>query len=257
MNIIKKIRNQVFKLTHTGNQVECVYCNKTYRKFMHEGVKAAVFKKNQIAGGGYKKNVKCPNCLSVDRSRLLNLFFTLRTDVFNKKTDILHISPNKEIANFLCAHKNINHVVGTIEPERYQEYNPVYTDIQKMDFPDNHFDVVICCHVIEHVDDDKLAMKEIYRVLKPNGFAVLQVPLALNLEKTLEDPTAITMKQRKIAFGQVDHTRLYGLDYFEKLKAAGFRVVSDNPFDNKWLPEQELKRHALHRIEDVIVCYKD
>ena len=137
------------------------------------------------------------------------------------------------------------------------EYNPVYTDIQKMGFPDIHFDVVICCHVIEHVDNDKLAMQEIYRVLKPSGFAVLQVPLALNLEKTLEDPKAITMKQRKIAFGQVDHTRLYGLDYFVKLKEAGFRVVRDNPFDNKWLPEKELKRHALHRIEDVIVCHKD
>lgn len=257
MKKIKKIRNNVFKLLHPGNECYCLYCNKTYGKFIHEGVKAKVFKKHTIAGGGYKTNTRCPNCGSVDRARLLALFFKLRTDAFNRKTDILHISPNKSIANFLCENSNINQVVGVLEPDGFKEYNPIKIDIQKMNLSDNQFDIVICCHVIEHVDDDDSAMREIYRVLKPKGFAVHQVPLALNLKKTLEDKTLKTDKERKIAHGQVDHVRLYGMDYFDKLQKAGFRVIRDNPFDNKWLSEKEIEKHRLDRIEDVIVAHKD
>ena len=100
-------------------------------------------------------------------------------------------------------------------------------------------------------------MREIYRVLKPKGFGVLQVPLALDLKITLEDKSLITDKERKLAFGQRDHLRLYGLDYFDKLQKVGFRIVRDNPFNNKWICEQELEMHCLDRIEDVIVAYKD
>lgn len=256
MNAIRRLRRKIFGLFHPGNKVYCLYCKKTFGKFMQEGVKSPAFLKYKVAGGGYKLNVQCPNCFSVDRSRLLYLFFQLRTDVYKKKTAILHISPNKEIANVLKG-DTITQTVGSIEPEMYSEYNPVYLDVQKMNFPDNTFDVVICCHVIEHVDSDDQAMREIYRVLKPGGFAVLQVPLAINLNKTIEDKTLKTDKERKLKFGQVDHVRLYGLDYFDKLQVAGFRVDRDNPYTNKWLPEPELMRHRLDPIEDVIVARKD
>lgn len=256
MNAIRRLRRKIFGLFHPGNDVYCLYCHKTFGKFMQEGVKSPAFLKYKVAGGGYKPNVQCPNCFSVDRSRLLYLFFQLRTEVYKRKTSILHISPNKEIANVLKG-DTITQTVGSIEPEMYSEYNPIYLDVQKMSFPDGSFDVVICCHVIEHVDNDEQAMQEIFRVLKPGGFAVLQVPLAINLEKTIEDKTLKTDKERKLKFGQVDHVRLYGLDYFEKLKAAGFRVDRDNPYTNKWLPEKELMRHRLDPIEDVIVAHKD
>lgn len=257
MKKVKKIRNNLFKLLHPGNKYYCLYCNKTYGKFIHEGVKAGVFKKYTIAGGGYKTNTRCPNCGSVDRARLLALFFKLRTDAFYKKTDILHISPNKSIADLLCKYSNINHVVGALEPDEFKKYNPIRMDVQKIDLCDNQFDIVICCHIIEHVADDDSAIREIYRILKPKGFAVLQVPLALNLRKTLEEKSLKTSKERKTAYGQTDHLRLYGIDYFDKLNSAGFRIVRDNPFDNKWLCEQELEKHRLDRIEDVIVAFKD
>jgi SAM-dependent methyltransferase len=188
---------------------------------------------------------------------LLALFFKLRTDVFHKKTNILHVSPTKDIANYIGENPNVTQVVGALEIDQFQEYDPIELDIQEMNLDSNQYDVVICCHVIEHVDDDIEAMREIYRVLKPKGFAVLQVPLALNLSITLEDKSLKTNKERKIAFGQIDHVRLYGMDYFDKLRIAGFRVVRDNPFDNKWLDGQELAKHRLDRIEDVIVAYKD
>ncbi len=256
MNPIRRLRRTIFAVFHPGNSVYCLYCNKTFSKFTSEGVKSPAFEKYTVAGGGYKLNVQCPNCLSVDRSRLLYLFFKMRTDVYKKKTAILHISPNKEIAGVLKG-DTITQTVGSIEPEMYQEFNAIYLDVQKMDFPDNTFDVVICCHVIEHVDYDDQAMREIYRVLKPGGFAILQVPLALNLEKTIEDKTLKTDKERKLKFGQVDHVRLYGLDYLAKLKNAGFRVELDNPYKNQWLPQKELLRHRLDPIEDVIRANKD
>lgn len=256
MNAVRRLRRKIFGLFHPGDKVYCLYCKKTFGKFMQEGVKSPAFLKYKVAGGGYKLNVQCPNCFSVDRSRLLYLFFQIRTEVYKKKTSILHISPNKEIARVLKG-ETITQTVGSIEPEMYMEFNPIHLDVQKMKLPDNSFDVVICCHVIEHVDDDVKAMSEIYRVLKPGAFAVLQVPLALNLEKTIEDKTLKTNKERKLMFGQVDHVRLYGLDYLEKLKSVGFRVELDNPYKNKWLPENELARHRLDPLEDVIVARKD
>lgn len=126
----------------------------------------------------------------------------------------------------------------------------------KIQFGKNHFDIVICNHVLEHINDDIQALEEIYRVLKPGGFAILQVPIAINLQKTLEDKTLTTPKQRKKTFGQSDHLRLHGQDYFDKLGTVGFRVVRDNPFNNHWFDDNEITRHRLDKIEDVIIGYK-
>jgi SAM-dependent methyltransferase len=222
---------------------------------MHEGVKKTIFRKYRIAGGGYKKNVKCPNCGSTDRGRLLYLFFTLRTDIFRRKTRVLHIAPNRNIAKVLYENKNIDYVCGALQPDEFKDLGAVRVDVTKINFGDNGFDVVICNHVLEHVADDAGAMREIHRVLKADGFAVLQVPLALDLPKTLEDSTLRTCKERKRAFGQSDHVRLYGLDYFDRLQKAGFRVVRDNPFTNQW--PAELQKHCLDKNEDVIIAYKN
>lgn len=222
---------------------------------MHEGVKAEVFKKHRVAGGGYKKNVKCPQCGSTDRIRLLYLFFELRTGIYRKKTRILHISPNMQLARELQKHQNIDYVCGALHPEKFRSLNAVEVDVTKMKWSDAGFDVVICNHVLEHVPDDTAAMREIYRVLKPDGFAILQVPIALNLEKTLEDRSIVGRKQRKIAYGQTDHLRLYGLDYFDKLGKIGFRIVRDNPFENAW--PADLEKYRLDANEDVIIGYKN
>jgi SAM-dependent methyltransferase len=257
MKRTKKIRNYVFRILHPGQSCYCLYCEKSYGRFLHAGVKSDVFKKYKVAGGGYKKNISCPNCGSVARQRLLALFFKLRTDVFHKTTNILHVSPNASLVHYLNQHNTVKQVIGAYEPEQFPEFSCMVMDIQKINLENNLFDVVICCHVLEHVDQVEQAMREIYRILKPNGFAVLQTPIALNLQKTLEDKTVTSQSDRKKAYGQVDHVRLFGLDYFDKLRTAGFRVVRDNPFSNQWLPERELARHCLERIEDVVICFKD
>lgn len=151
----------------------------------------------------------------------------------------------------------MNHEVGALEIEDFEEYAPIELDIQDLFLQDSTYDVIICCHVLEHVEQDEKAIHELYRVLKPQGFAILQVPLALDLEHTLDDKSIKTPKLRKTTFGQTDHLRLYGKDYFTKIENAGFRVVKDNAFMNKWLHQRELERHRLDQTEDVVVCYKD
>ncbi len=231
-----------------------MYCGKTYRRFLHQGVRAEVFKKHRITGAGYKKNVRCPNCGSNHRTRLLHLFFELRTDIYRKKVRILHISPIRPLADVRRSHGNIDHMCGALFPDEYSAFDPVRVDVTKIDFGDEEFDVVICNHVLEHVREDETAIREIYRVLRPGGFAVLQVPLALDLQKTLEDPSIVNENDRKREYGHKDHLRLYGLDYFERLGKAGFRVERDNPFKNEWLPD--LKKYCLDEKEDVFIGFK-
>ena len=250
----RRVRNLLFRAVYAGRTCFCVFCGRTHRRFLHKGVRAELFKKNRVSGAGYRKNVRCPACSSSHRARLLFLFFELRTDIYQREVSLLHISPNRHLARELRGHKNIDFVCGALLPDRLPDIPAEKVDVTGMTYGDGQFDVVICNHVLEHVRDDATAMREIFRVLKPGGFAVLQVPLALDLEETLEDPSIVGEKERKDAYGQKDHLRLYGLDYFEKLKNAGFRVERDNPFENRWLPD--LEKHCLDRDEDVCVGFK-
>jgi len=104
-------------------------------------------------------------------------------------------------------------------------FNPramVKMDICDIQYPDSSFDVIYCSHVLEHVLDDKRAMREFYRVLKTNRWAIINVPITS--KKTFEDSTIVDPKERLKAFGQEDHVRRYGPDYVERLRDSGFTV---------------------------------
>ena len=110
-----------------------------------------------------------------------------------------------------------------------------------MPFTDNHFDVVLCNHVLEHVKDDILAMREIARVLKPGGFAILQVPFFHPVpDKTFSDPSVTDRKDRERLFGQDDHVRRYGKDYTQRIEQAGMKANEDD-FVNTLSNEQRQK----------------
>jgi ubiquinone/menaquinone biosynthesis C-methylase UbiE len=127
-------------------------------------------------------------------------------------------------------------------------------DVQDMKIADNSFDVVFCNHVLEHVPDDLKAMREIYRVLKPGGMAIMQVPMNPDLKETFEDPSITDPKERHRLFGQYDHVRMYGADYHDRLKAAGFEVhVVDY---SKRLSREEFEKYALPLREKLHVCSK-
>jgi ubiquinone/menaquinone biosynthesis C-methylase UbiE len=127
-------------------------------------------------------------------------------------------------------------------------------DITSINFPDSKFDVIICNHVLEHIENDKLAMKELFRVLKPGGWAVLLVPIDKNRTITYEDHTIVNPKQREKIFGQYDHVRIYGIDYKDRLSSAGFKVEIQD-YVSKF-SEEDIFKYGFQRGEDIFICYK-
>lgn len=127
-------------------------------------------------------------------------------------------------------------------------------DLTMTPWRDASFDAILCNHVLEHIPDDRQAMRELFRVLRPGGWAILQVPMDTRRATTFEDPTIVSPKARERAFGQADHVRIYGLDYKARLESVGF-VVSVDPFVRE-LPVAVRTRFALTPEEDVYFCVK-
>ena len=130
----------------------------------------------------------------------------------------------------------------------------VKVDITDIPYEEHFFDVILCSHVLEHVQDDRKAMRELYRVLKPGGWALLQVPLQTGREKTYEDPSIVTPEERLKHFGQKDHVRIYGADYKDRLASAGFTVKVDSTV--KELGQEAIARYRLNENEDIFYCSK-
>ena len=197
---------------YRGTEVMCPICTSSFRKFMPYG---------RI---NPRPNALCPNCLSLERHRLMWLYLKARSNFFQQKLDILHIAPEAcFIKRFEAIHAE-KYITADIESPLAK----VKMDIHQIPFPDNHFDVVLCNHVLEHVDDDIKAMGEIRRVLKPNGFAILQVPFFNPVaDETFENNSITDPREREKIFGQSDHVRKYGRDYPRRIEKAGLIPVED------------------------------
>ena len=228
-----------------GNNVECTICNKKFMTFLPFGSK-------------YKRaNALCINCLSLERHRLIWLFLKNETNLFSsdKKLKLLHVSP--ESCFFKVFKKKSNIIYFPVDKfEKGYKY-PKGTkrmDIKSIKEESNVFDVIICNHVFEHITDDKKAISELYRVLKVDGWAILQVPIEDDLEKTYEDETISSPKEREIAFGQVDHVRLYGKDYHKRLENAGFKVSSILYTDK--FSKAEIFKFGLPNHRKIYLCKK-
>ena len=144
---------------------------------------------------------------------------------------LLHIAPELGLAEVFAGVSGLDYVPADLDRRRYRQFKNLESfDLQAAPFPDRSFDWVICNHVLEHVPDDRSAMREIYRMLKPGGFAILQVPLSMRLDATREDASITSAAERIRQFGQRDHVRLYGFDYYDRLAEAGFTVELWNAF---------------------------
>lgn len=190
----------------------------------------------------------CPNCDSLERHRLLWLYLTNKTNLFKDRLRVLHIAPEPVFEKTFGTLENLHYITADLNPVRAM----VEMDITNIGFGNDWFDVVLCFHVLEHVPDDRKAMSELYRVLKPGGWAILQVPV--NLEETYEDSRIITPEERERHFGQKDHVRVYGLDYKDRLEQAGFRVKVDNYINE--LGINKIKLYSLSNDENVYYCTK-
>ena len=165
-----------------------------------------------------RKNALSPSTLSLERHRLLWLYLKNETNVFTDSVKLLHIAPEQAYYKRLRKRDNIDYT----SLDLHSPIADINADIKKMPFMDEAFDVIICNHVLEHIKDDGTALKEIFRTLKTGGFAVLQIPLDQKLQKTYEDDSIVDPELRKKHFGQYDHVRVYGWDFFEKLNKLGF-----------------------------------
>tara|TARA_R110002051_G_scaffold63805_1_gene116098 strand:+ start:1964 stop:2728 length:765 start_codon:yes stop_codon:yes gene_type:complete len=190
-----------------------------------------------------RENVLSPSTLSLERHRLLWLYLQNETDFFTKEYNVLHFAPEQAFYNRFKKLKHITYTTTDLD----SPLADVQADICNLPFADNSFDVIFCNHVLEHIPDDKKAMQELFRILKPNGWGIFQIPQDLKRETTFEDNSITDKKERAKIFGQYDHVRIYGRDYFDKLRAIGFTV---NEIDyTSQLPEIDVEKYRLAKGE--------
>ncbi len=213
-----------------------------------------------------RPNVLSPSTLSLERHRLLWLYLKNETDFFQphqnsdtKKTTnsksnsgikVLHMAPEQ---CFLKPFKKLNH--NYITADIHSPIADVKADLTSLPFKDNSFDIIFCNHVLEHIQDDTKAMKELYRVMKKGGMGIFQVPQDLNRATTFEDNTIIDPRERAKIFGQYDHVRVYGRDYFEKLRSVGFLVEEVNY--SQHISEELIDTYRLTKGEILPVVFKN
>lgn len=230
--------NKISPIFLKGDKVQCPVCDGHFKTFLPYGTVKR------------RDNVLCPRCLSLERHRLLWLFLQQKTNFFTDDIKLLHIAPEQCFYKLFRKQANLDYLTGDL----YSPLADVKMDIHEMPFEDNRFDALLCNHVLEHVDDSHKAMTEIYRVLKPGGWAVMQVPLDTTRTETYEDPTITSPEDREIHFWQKDHVRLFGLDYPDKLAAAGFKVT---PVDlTTELPAEMVEKYRLSKGEVIYWCHK-
>ena len=204
---------------------------------------------------GYEKqraNVLSPSTLSLERHRLLWLYLKNETDFFNatEKKKVLHFAPEQAFYKLFRNQKNLDYTTTDL----FSPLADVKADICDLPFEDNSYDVILCNHVLEHIPDDTIAMQELFRVLKPGGMAILQIPQELARATTFADDSITDQKERAKIFGQYDHVRIYGRDYFDKLRSIGFTVIEED-YTNKIAPEL-VEKYCLAKGEIIPVCFK-
>ena len=224
--------------------------------------------------GNQRNNVLSPSTLSLERHRLLWLYLQNETDFFQSELDsdspvtqnkriklrrdaetssalkVLHFAPEQEFYKRFKKQTNIEYTTTDL----LSPLADVKADICNLPFEDNAYDIIFCNHVLEHIPDDTKAMKELFRVLKPGGMGIFQIPQDLYRASTFTDDTIVDQKERAKIFGQYDHVRVYGRDYFDKLRSIGFKVIEED-YTHKIAPEL-VEKYCLAKGEIIPICFK-
>jgi hypothetical protein len=223
---------------YLGNQVTCPCCGGHFRHFLPHAYEVIA-----------RLNALCPRCHCAERHRLLWLYLHNRTNFFRDNLKVLHFAPEYIFERKIRKCSNLDYITADLLSPDVM----VHMDITDIPYTDNTFDVILCSHVLVYVQDDRKAMCELYRVLKPGGWAILLVPIDLELATTIEDPSAIDPLERLRRFGQRDHVRIYGRDYLTRLEQAGFTVRQD-PYVQE-LPPSLIERYSLLDVP-IFFCTK-
>ena len=228
----------ILKILMYGNKFTDPIDGNTFRAFLPYGY-------NKI-----RNNVLSPSTYSLERHRLLWLYLKNETSFFKAKLKVLHFAPESALMNQFKKLKNISY--DTIDLN--SPIADIKADICDLPFLDNSYDLILCNHVLEHIVDDNKAIRELYRVLKKNGIGIFQVPIDYNRDTTFEDFSVTNKKDRNKLFGQYDHVRIYGLDFFDRLQKAGFSVERCE-YTSK-LSKEDIIKFCLPKKEIIPICRK-
>lgn len=228
----------ILKILMYGNKYTDPIDGNTFRAFLPYGY-------NKI-----RNNVLSPSTYSLERHRLLWLYLKNETSFFKAKLKVLHFAPESALMNQFKKLKNLSY--DTIDLN--SPIADIKADICNLPFLDNSYDFILCNHVLEHIIDDNKAISELYRVLKKNGIGIFQVPIDYNRDTTFEDFSVTNKKERNKLFGQYDHVRIYGLDFFDRLQKAGFSVERCE-YTSK-LSKEDIIKFCLPKKEIIPICRK-
>ena len=228
----------IISIFYRGNKVSCPICGSQFSTFFPYGRET-------------RENALCTNCLSLERHRFLYLYMRDVKRIFNKKMNILHIAPEACLTKKFKNNPNFQYVTADL----YSPLADVKMDIHNIPFGDNHFDLVLCNHVLEHVEDDILALKEIRRVLKKNGFGIVMIPFYNPVpEITLQDKSIVSSKDREKYYGQSDHLRKYGNDFKNRFESSGLHIDVIKP--EKFLKSSEIIKNGIIKSDMIISVSK-
>lgn len=228
------------KFLFRKNKTECPICHYRSPEFATYPIKN-------------RKNAQCHDCGSFERHRLIWLYLNSNTKLFHGDAiNILHFAPEKMFRNIFTSKPYITYHCCDLNPEDFDFYVSKQ-DMVNLTYANNSFDVILCSDVLEHIQDDKKAMSELYRVMKPGGWGIFQVPVR-DQEKTYEDHTITDPSEREKHFGQNDHVRWYGNDYPDRLRNAGF-VVKEEDYKSS-LSREEILKYGLAASGKVYYCEK-
>ena len=227
-------------LAYKGRGRECPVCGSRYRRFMPYGYVTS------------REDALCPNCLALERHRMIWLWLSECSDLFESRPRLLHIAPEVSLMrHFKRLYRGTeNYITADLE----SPLADMHFDVQHIPLEDCSVDVVICNHLLEHVEDDRRAMRELYRILRPGGWGIALVPEDRSLPTTFEDDSITDPKERTRIFGQYDHRRIYGRDYDMRLAEAGFRV--ERIGYREQLTEAQQRLYAIGS-DDLVIIHKD
>ncbi len=221
-----------------GNKFTDPIDGKSFKKFLPYGYESP------------RENVLSPSTLSLERHRLLWLYLVNETDFFTKHQKVLHFAPEQAFYKRFKKMGNIEYTTTDLNSPLAE----IKADICNLPFQNDSFDVILCNHVLEHIPNDTKAMQELYRVMKPGGWGIFQIPQDLKREKTFEDDFITDKKERARIFGQYDHVRIYGRDYFDKLRSIGFTVEEVDYTSS--LPKEDVEKYRLAKGEIIPLVFK-
>ncbi len=236
-NLLVKLRSIWFRLRapfYSGRNVLCPCCGRTFRKFLTAGVRRI------------RSNARCPRCGSWERQRMLWLFLKQRTNIFSNRARILHVAPEHVLSKEFARMEHLDYVSADL----CSPLASVQMDVTRVCFAESSFDLILCCHVMEHVLDDIGAMRELCQALRPNGLAIFQIPI--KREHTFEDSSVVSEFDRERVFGQRDHVRICGQDYMSRFEVAGFEVSVVNLA--RELGNANAQKYGLWAEEQLIIC---